>query len=88
MGNNPGFNSFYIFGFIGTRLLIPIYERSCPENRFSLSPNIALVVVLVSLYALEVVLLYLQYKLGSRFFVPKRFQPNYFNYKRKLKLTQ
>ena len=44
--------------------------------------------VLVSLYALELVLLYLQYKLGSRFFVPKRFQPNYFNYKRKLKLTE
>ena len=88
MGNNPGFNPFYIFGFIGTRLLIPIYERSCPENRFRLTPNLALVVVLVALYALEVVLLYLQYKLGSRFFVPKRFQPNYFNYKRKLKLTE
>jgi len=88
MGNNPGFNVFYIFGFIGTRLLIPIYERSCPDNRFSLTPNLALVVVLVSLYALEVVLLYLQYRLGSRFFVPKRFQPNYFNYKRKLKLTE
>ena len=25
MGNNPGFNPFYIFGFIGTRLLIPLY---------------------------------------------------------------
>ena len=31
-------------------------------------------------------LLYLQARLGSRFFVPKRFQPNYFNYKHKMKL--
>ena len=52
IGANPGFNPFYIFGFIGTRLLIPIYERSCPENRFSLSPNLALVIVLLALYGL------------------------------------
>ena len=30
-------------------------------------------------------LLYLQSRLGSRFFVPKRFQPNYFDYRLKLK---
>lgn len=52
LGNNPGFNLYYIFGFIGSRLLIPMYERLCPENRFSLTPNITLVVVLLALYAL------------------------------------
>ena len=88
MGNNPGFNPFYIFAFIGSRLLIPIYERLCPENRFNLSPNTAVVVVLISLFALQVLLLYLQSRLGSRFFVPKRFQPNYFNYLTKLKYTE
>lgn len=33
-------------------------------------------------------LLYLQSRLGSRFFVPKRFLPNYFNYKLKIKLDE
>jgi hypothetical protein len=54
LGSNPGFNVYYIFGFIGSRLLIPLYERLCPDNRFHLSPNITLVVILFSLYALEV----------------------------------
>lgn len=54
LGNNPGFNSFYIFGFLGSRLLIPLYERLCPENRFSLTPNFTLVVILLSIYVFEV----------------------------------
>jgi hypothetical protein len=32
--------------------------------------------------------LLLQFKLGSRFFVPKRFLPNYYNYRRKIKLDE
>ncbi len=35
----------------------------------------------------KVLLLFLQSRLGSRFFVPKRFQPNYFNYKQKIHLN-
>lgn len=54
LGSNPGFHIHYIFGFIGTRLLLPIYERTCPENRFRLSPNFEIVVVLLSLYLLQV----------------------------------
>jgi hypothetical protein len=54
LGNHPGFNPYYIFGFVGSRLLLPLYERLCPENRFSLTPNVALVVVLIALFILEV----------------------------------
>ena len=54
LGSNPGFHFHYILGFIGTRLLLPLYERACPDNRFRLSPNFALVVVLLSLYLLQV----------------------------------
>lgn len=54
LGSNPGFNFYYIFGFIGSRLLITMYERLCPENRFRLSPNIELVVILLSIFVLEV----------------------------------
>ena len=52
LGNNPGFNFYYIFGYVGSRLLLPVYERLCPENRFALTPNLTLVVVVVSLFAL------------------------------------
>lgn len=30
LGQKPLFNPHYIFGFIGSRLLIPIYEHTCP----------------------------------------------------------
>jgi hypothetical protein len=33
-------------------------------------------------------MLSLQYRLGSRFFVPKRFLPNYYNYKQKVRLSE
>jgi transmembrane E3 ubiquitin-protein ligase len=78
LGHKPLFNPFYVFGFIGSRLLIPIYERTCPENRFKLAPNSTLVFVLVTVFVCEVILLVLQNRLGSRFFVPKRFLPNYY----------
>lgn len=85
LGHKPNFNFYYIFGYIGSRLLIPIYERSCPENRFKLTPDLSLVFIILSIYLLEIVLLALQYKLGSRFFVPKRFLPNFYEYRQKLK---
>jgi hypothetical protein len=84
LGNNPGFNHHYVFGYIGTRLLLPLYERLCPENRFALTPNLSLSIILIILFALQAILLLLQNYLGSRFFVPKRFQPNYFKYKLRL----
>jgi hypothetical protein len=52
LGNNPGFHPYYIFGYVGSRLLLPLYERLCPENRFALTPNLTLVVVILSLFAL------------------------------------
>ena len=52
LGQKPVFNAFYIFGYIGTRLLIPFYQRVCTQNRFKLSPNISVVVVLFSIFAL------------------------------------
>jgi len=30
IGNNCGFSPYYIFGYLGMRILVPIYERSCP----------------------------------------------------------
>lgn len=88
LGQKPLFNVYYVFGYIGSRLLLPLYERICPENRFHLTPNPTLALTLISLYIFLVLLLVLQYRLGSRFFVPKRFLPNYFNYHLKVKMDE
>lgn len=37
---------------------------------------------------IQLLMLSLQYRLGSRFFVPKRFLPNYYNYKQKVRLSE
>ncbi len=83
-GQRPIFNPYYVFGFIGSRLLIPVYEYSCPENRFKLAPNNTLVFILVTVFACEALLLILQGRIGPRFFVPKRLRPNYFDYSYKM----
>lgn len=85
LGQKPHFNVYYLFGYIGSRLLVPLYERACPDNRFKLSPNPTLFLILLSIFLLEVILIGLQNRLGSRFFVPKRFLPNYYDYRLKIK---
>lgn len=54
VGNNPGFEPLYVFGYISARFLIPLYERSCPKNHFMLTPMAGLVITLAVLYALQV----------------------------------
>jgi transmembrane E3 ubiquitin-protein ligase len=88
LGQKPNFNPYYIFGFIGSRLLVPLYERACPENRFKLAPNPTLFLILLSIFVLEVILIALQNRLGSRFFVPKRFLPNYYDYRTKIRASE
>jgi hypothetical protein len=53
-GINPGFEPFYILGFMATKFLLPLYERSCPSNHFVLTPMIGLVITLFLLYAIQV----------------------------------
>lgn len=55
VGNNPGFEPFYVLGYMGARFLIPLYERGCPSNHFMLTPIVGLVVALFILYVLQVV---------------------------------
>ena len=85
MGNNPGFEPLYVFGYLGARFLIPFYERSCPENHFMLTPMVGVVIALAILYAVQMSFLLLQFKCGPRFFIPRIFQPDYYDYNFKLK---
>ena len=54
VGNNPGFSALYAFGYLGLRLALPLYERSCPGNHFRLAPEAWLASLLCLLYALQV----------------------------------
>jgi hypothetical protein len=85
VGNNPGFEPWYIFGFVGCRLLIPLYERGCPSNHFMLTPMYELLTIIFGLYAIHVTILVWQYRRGPRFFIPRMLQSDYFNYNYKLK---
>ena len=88
MGHRPGFSSAYIFGFMGARLLIPVYERALDINYFYLAPNYGLVVLLLAMYLLQALLLWVQHRWGSRCFVPKMFIPNYYEYRRRIRMDE
>jgi len=30
LGARPFFNNYYVFGYLGTRILFPVYDRTCP----------------------------------------------------------
>lgn len=75
----------YAIGYIGARFLIPFYERACPSNHFMLTPIVGLVVALIIIYSMQVVILFLQGKIGPRFFIPKMMQPDYYDYAFKIK---
>jgi hypothetical protein len=87
-GHKITFNSYYIFGFVGIRILMPIYERLCPDNLFALMPNYTLVMTILIILVVEVGLLYLQARFGARFFVPERLRPGFYDYKCELILTE
>lgn len=50
LGHKPNFAPFYIFGYVGARLLVPMYERLCPANRFHLMPDPPLVLGIFTAY--------------------------------------
>jgi len=55
-GNNPGFEPLYTIGYMGVRVLVPFYERACPNNHFMLTPIYGLVGALFALYFVQVTL--------------------------------
>ena len=61
-----------------------LYYKGCPANIMSISPSLGLCIALVLLLAAQIVILYAQYKLGSRFFVPRRFIPGYYKYEEEI----
>jgi hypothetical protein len=56
-GNNPGFSTLYILGFLTIRrFILPMYEHSCPQNLFMTHPSITFIVLWTLLFILQVLI--------------------------------
>lgn len=88
-GTRQPFLPSYAAGITLTRLFIPLYVFGCPENFLTdlLGADIvsfSTCIFLVLWLGFQLVVLELQSRIGSRFFVPKRFLPVTYDYRRPL----
>lgn len=99
-GTKHAFHPVYLFGMTVSRMFLPLYIMGCPKNflvglweYFSpsghLSPNTLILSTsacyfLVIWLAFQVIVLHLQNTFGARFFVPKQFLPQGYDYHRPL----
>jgi len=61
-------------------VVIPLYARTCPANIFELTPSMSFLVWYCSILGVQILMLFLQSKFGSRFFIPSYLLPPKFNY--------
>ncbi|CAM9098708.1 unnamed protein product [Ectocarpus fasciculatus] len=83
----------FAVGMTISRLFIPLYAFGCPENFLTelLGNNIVSMrtcATLLSWLAIQIAVLEMQAKFGSRFFVPKRFLPIAYDYHRPINSTE
>jgi len=77
----------YIVGMSATRLLIPLYALACPNNFLHSEPNYSLACTLVAWVGLQVAVLVIQHYKGPRFFIPRRFRPDKYDYYRRVPMV-
>eukprot|EP00170_Pyropia_yezoensis_P006656 contig_27114_g6677 len=76
----------YILGMSVTRLAIPLYFYACPVNFLHIQPRPAVAAALVAWMAVQAGVLASQHVWGPRWFVPKRFLPEKYDYYRPVTL--
>ena len=74
----------FIFSLLLNRLFLPIYIRGYSNNIFLSKTNYKFCFLLISSNLIQLVILFMQEKLGGNFFIPKRFKGHYFRYKRNI----
>lgn len=72
----------FLLGVSAIRLFFPLYAFGCPRNFFEFQTNFVVVFGLIVFVGLQVFILRGQNRWGTRFFIPKRFQPDYYEYHR------
>eukprot|EP01017_Pseudomicrothorax_dubius_P007016 TRINITY_DN12118_c0_g1_i5.p1 TRINITY_DN12118_c0_g1~~TRINITY_DN12118_c0_g1_i5.p1 ORF type:complete len:426 (-),score=61.51 TRINITY_DN12118_c0_g1_i5:61-1338(-) len=65
----------YIFGLFPPKLLIAIYFRGCPNNFFELTPSKSFPIAITVVLFIQLAIVLLQRKCGSRFFIPSCLLP-------------
>lgn len=79
-GGRVEFDTNYMFIVIGLRALLPLYARGCPESILMLRPSVTFCCALLLIVGAQIVIVYHQSTLGSKFFIPSRFLPIQYNY--------
>lgn len=82
--SNRSLKHSYVIGASITRLILPIYFYGFNQNFARIEPFPSAVVYLIFYMALQVAVLFMQDKFGPRFFLPKNFLPESYNYRRQL----
>jgi len=81
-GDKFAVQGWFLFGVTSIRLFFPLYAYGCPNNFLEIPTDPKVVVGLLVLAGMQMLVLKAQDRLGSRFFIPKRLQPNYYDYHR------
>ena len=89
-GVRKAFHPAYLYGTGLSRLFIPLYFYGWPQNFISYVsdnkdvPSTATCITLVLWTVFQLAVLFCQDRMGSRFFVPKQWLPNSYNYFRSI----
>ena len=78
----------YIVGMSVTRLAIPLYFWSCPRNFLHIKPQPMSAVALSAWVLFQSIVLLTQHRFGARWFVPKAFLPEKYNYYRDIDISE
>lgn len=92
-GQRNSLNPYFILGISLCRLVFPLYIFGCSQSIFSnpivsniyVQRNIPFCIAICTVVTIQVVLLFIQRKFGSRSFVPLDFLPHVYNYHRSQK---
>lgn len=76
----------YILGMSITRLFIPCYFLGCPQNFLHLDQHLQVCFTLVGWVGLQTTMLLTQHYYGPRWFVPRRFLPEKYDFYRQVDL--
>lgn len=88
-GTRNAFHPIYLYGMAISRLFIPLYFLGCPsnfviylvdKNDFKISYFACFVLILWTAFQVSIIIL--QDKYGSRFFIPRKFLPERYDYYR------
>jgi len=81
-GDKFAIQNWFLFGVTCIRLFYPLYAYGCPHNFLEIPTDNKVVFGLLVFAGLQMLVLKAQDRWGSRFFIPKRLQPDYYDYHR------